>query len=69
VTGSVLPLQETEQLASDRALEVAADLALTASLAARDLDLCDEPAGGVQDRDGVAVAVRVDPDDMLDPAL
>jgi hypothetical protein len=42
---------------------------LVAGLAARDLDLCDEPAGGIQDRGGVAVAVGIDPNDMLDPAL
>ena len=42
---------------------------LVALLAARDLHLGDQPTGGVQHGRGVAVAMGVDPDDMLDPAL
>ena len=55
--------------AAQRPLGDEAQQRLIAGLAAGGLDLGDEPAGGFQDRGGVAVAVGVDPDDVVDSAL
>jgi hypothetical protein len=55
--------------AAGRPLGEVAQQLLIALLAARNLGLGKEPAGGVQQGGGVAIAVGVDPDDVVDLAL